>query len=122
MNLPLKSVTVPTAALLLIFAVTGCFSSHNKAVAPKPTQAKVGKIITPDTSLAAKVMSVNTVGRFVVLNFPGGLMPKVDQPLFLYRDGLKTAELRVTGPQYDNNIVADLVSGDAKAGDSVRDE
>ena len=61
-------------------------------------------------------------GRFVVLNFPVGQMPKMDQTLFLYRAGLKVAEVKVTGPQSDNNTVADLVTGDAQTGDEVRDQ
>jgi hypothetical protein len=49
-------------------------------------------------------------------------MPKMDQHLFLYRAGLKVAEMVVTGPQSDDNTVADLVSGDAQVGDEVRDQ
>ncbi len=79
-------------------------------------------IVTPDNSLTAKVISYNSAGRFVVLSFPDGRMPKMDQSLFLYRDGLKAAELKVTGPQSDNNIVADIVTGDAQVGDEVRDQ
>jgi hypothetical protein len=35
---------------------------------------------------------------------------------------LKVAEVKITGPQQESNIVADLVSGDARAGDTVREE
>jgi hypothetical protein len=35
---------------------------------------------------------------------------------------LKVAEVRVTGPQQDSNIVADIVSGDAQAGDTVSEK
>jgi hypothetical protein len=35
---------------------------------------------------------------------------------------LKIAEVKVCGPQRDDNIVADLVSGDAEVGDEVRDQ
>jgi hypothetical protein len=45
----------------------------------------------------------------------------VDQTLFLYRDGLKVGEVKITGPQKDENIVADLLHGEARAGDEVRD-
>jgi hypothetical protein len=79
-------------------------------------------IVTPDNSLAGKVVSYNSVGRFVVLGFPVGQMPKMDQTLFLYRAGLKVAEVKITGPQRDNNIVADLVSGEAQVGDEARDQ
>ena len=78
--------------------------------------------MTPDASLAAKVISVNPVGRFVVLNFSAGQLPKVQQTFFVYRTGLKVAEIKITGPQHDNNIVADLVSGEAAVGDTVRDQ
>jgi hypothetical protein len=49
-------------------------------------------------------------------------MPKMDQILFLYRAGLKVGEVKITGPQSDNNIVADLTTGDTQAGDEVRDQ
>ncbi len=106
--------------LLLAVATSGCslfgkHSSQAKPAAPQP-------IVTPDASFAAKVISVNTVGRFVILSFPAGQMPKPDQALFLYRAGLKVAQVKITGPQQENNIVADLVSGDAQVGDTVRDE
>ena len=80
---------------------------------PKP-------IITPDQSLAAKVVRINTTARFVLLYFPADKMPKLDQTLFAYRSGLKVAELKVTGPQQDSNIAADIVSGEPQVGDSVR--
>ena len=85
------------------------------AVAPQP-------IVTPDNSLTARVVSYNASGRFVVLGFPVGQMPKLEQGLFLYRDGMKVGEVKITGPQRENNIVADLVTGEAQVGDEVRDQ
>jgi hypothetical protein len=93
-----------------------------KTKASKQTQNQSQLIVTPDDTLAAKVMTVNTVGRFVVLNFPEGKMPKMDVHMFLYRAGLKTAEVKIVGPQQDTSIVADIISGDAQAGDTVRDQ
>jgi len=78
-------------------------------------------IVTPDTALVGKVIKVNTSGRFVVLNFPISHLPALDQRLNVYRLGLKIGEVKVTGPQMDDNVVADLVAGDAQAGDEVRD-
>ena len=51
-----------------------------------------------------------------MLSFPVGQMPAVGQELFLYRGGLKTGAVKITGPQNDNNIVADVIDGDAQAG------
>jgi len=78
-------------------------------------------IITPVDLLAGKVVTYNQPGRFVVLNFPVGQLPALDQRMGVYRKGLKVGELKVTGPQRDDNIVADVVEGTAQPGDEVRD-
>ena len=85
--------------------------------------AKATKLnIVPDTGLIGKVASVNASLRFVVLNFPVGRMAAVDQQLVLYRQGQKIGEVKVTGPRQDDNIIADLASGEAEAGDEVREK
>lgn len=85
----------------------------------RPAEQKV--IVTPDTGLTGKVVKANAEGRFVVLNFPIGHLPSLGQPLNLYRLGLKVGELKVVGPQLDDNIVADLVAGEARSGDEARE-
>lgn len=85
---------------------------------PPPTQP----VVTPDTTFTGKIVAYNAVGRFVVISFPVGHAPSMDQTLFLYRGGLKVGQIKVTGPQRDNNIVADLISGNAQTGDEVRGE
>jgi hypothetical protein len=103
------------------FLLAGCTHFKSKPAIPVSAAAPAPAVVTPDNSLAGKVVSYNSVGRFVVLNFPARRMPKMDQRLFLYRTGLKVAEVKVTGPQNDDDTVADVVSGDAQAGDEVRD-
>lgn len=78
-------------------------------------------IVTPETGLQGKVMKINSAGRFVVLNFPVGHLPVLEQRLSVYRRGLKVGEVRVTGPQLDDNVVGDVVAGEAAVGDLVRD-
>ena len=110
-------------SLLLVSAgllLSGCV--HSKAPAPAAVAKPAPTIVTPDNSLAGKVVSYNETGRFVVLNFPAGRLPQMNRQLFLYRAGLKVAEVNVTGPQSDDNTVADLISGDAQVGDEVRDQ
>jgi hypothetical protein len=92
------------------------------AEAPTAPAAMLPAIVTPDTSIAGKVVAYNAAGRFVVLSFPAGPMPNQDQSIFLYRGGLKVGEIKVTGPQRDNNTVGDVVNGDAQVGDDVRDQ
>ncbi|HUA68121.1 MAG TPA: hypothetical protein VMA13_06195, partial [Candidatus Saccharimonadales bacterium] len=101
---------------------------HQKTEPVQPAPANVSAvaaptlnpIVTPDNSPAAKVAAYNPAGRFVVLTFPVGTMPGINQIMFLYRDGLKVGEVKITGPQQDNNVVADLVTGTAQVGDTVR--
>ena len=117
---------LPLSLLILAVAAPGCawtkrqFTWHHKS-AGKPGSAST-TIVVPDESLTAKVLTVNTVGQFVVLNFPEGRMPKLQQHLFLYREGLRVAEVKVVGPQQETSIVADIVTGEARVGDTVRDE
>jgi hypothetical protein len=133
---------LPLTMLTLALMLSGCawvgrhMPWHHKsqatpavtatATAPAPAEkahpSKSKNIVTADESLIAKVLTANTVGRFVVLNFPAGHLPKLDQHLYLYRNGLKTAEVKVVGPQQDTCIVADILSGDAQSGDTVREQ
>jgi hypothetical protein len=112
-----------SALLFLLTAgilVSGCASHKPKSSAPAPKADSV--IITPDTSLSAKVVRYNSVGRYVVLSFPIGQMPKANQAFSLYRDGLKVGEIKIDTWQRDNFAVADLVTGEAQAGDEARDQ
>jgi hypothetical protein len=77
-------------------------------------------IMTPDTVLIGKVARVNQEGRFVVMTFPVGHLPTLNQRLSVYRQGLKVGEVRVTGPQMDDNVVGDIGAGEALPGDEVR--
>lgn len=81
-----------------------------------------GYVLTPANTMVGRVIRTNKEGRFVVLTFPIGVMPAIDQRLFVYRDGLKVGEVKVTGPQRDDNTVADVVSGVATIGDEVREQ
>jgi hypothetical protein len=117
---PLMPLTLVIAGML----AAGC-AYHRPARTARPaTPAAVAPqpIVTPDNSLTARVVSYNASGRFVVLSFPVGQMPRLDQSLFLYRDGMKVGEVKITGPQRENNIVADLVTGEAEVGSEVRDQ
>jgi len=120
----MKSLTPFTLVIMVGMLAAGCLGPRPAPRARRATPAAVAPqtIVTPDNSLSARVVSYNAAGRFVVLSFPPGLMPKLEQSLFLYRDGMKVGEVKVTGPQRENNIVADLVTGEAQVGSEVRDQ
>jgi hypothetical protein len=112
----------------LAFAVilTGCAGPKSKqtgdmthvSVDGKRNQSKM--IVTPETLLVGKVVRVNVNARFAVLNFPVGTMPALGQQLNVYRQGLKVGEVKATGPQQDDNVVADIINGNAQVGDELR--
>jgi len=92
---------------------------------PTPAESKSSSqklIVTPETGLVGKVETVNQNARYVVLSFPIGRLPAMEQRLNVYRRGLKVGEVKVTGPQIEDNIVADIVEGDSGPGDEVRDK
>lgn len=117
--------TFHVCVLAFVVAVSGCASKKGAAAGETTNPPKAAKgskpIIKPSDALTGKVVSFNAVGRFAVLNFPVNRMPSMDQTLFLYRDGLKVGEVKITGPQKDDNIVGDVTAGEAKTGDEVRD-
>lgn len=96
------------------------FSDLPSSGRPSSSWPKEKIIVTPDTLLTGKVVKVNLDGRFVVLSFPIGHLPALEQRLSIYRHGLRMGEVRVTGPQLDDNVVGDIVAGDAHVGDDVR--
>jgi len=93
--------------------------------APAPAEPKSSSqklIVTPETGLVGKVEMVNQNARYVVLSFPIGHLPAMEQRLSVYRSGLKVGEVKVSGPQVEDNVVADIVEGDSGPGDEVRDK
>jgi hypothetical protein len=108
----------------VVILVCGC-------AGPKPAATGEGQgfadtrnqslIVTPENALSGKVLKVNPEARFVVLNFPIGKLPFIGQRLSVYRYNLKVGEVKVTGPQREDNIVADISAGEAQPGDDVRD-
>jgi hypothetical protein len=111
--------------LCFALALSGC-SWMKAAKKPDKAQPRAGAPATtteaPGNVLVGKVALVNGTARFVVLNFPLGKMAAAEQRLNLYRHGSKVGEVKVTGPQRADNIVADLVAGEAEIGDEARNQ
>ena len=95
------------------------------AAAPAPAETKSTPqklIVTPENGLVGKVEMVNLNAKYVVLSFPIGHLPTLEQRMNIYRRGLKIGEVKVSGPQIEDNVVADIVSGESEPGDEVRDK
>jgi hypothetical protein len=106
--------------------MSGCSSSKTgngagSIAPPKFAPAAEQGIVAPENSLSGKVVKVNPNGRFVIINFPLGQMPATERQFMVYRRGLKVAEIRISGPRLDDNIVADVTAGEVEVGDVVRE-
>ena len=121
------------AALFVLMPCTGCFWRRHKStpppavvdISPPATNAPSSAdtfVITPEVGLNGRVSSVNAGLRFVVLTFPVGQVPARDAKLNVYHNGTKIGEVKITGPERDDNTVADIISGDAGTGDEVREK
>jgi len=104
--------------------LAGCASPKNniKPIADAPAEKKTHDkiIITQEPTLVGTVVRVNESPRFAVLNFPVGTLPGIGQHLNTYRQGLKIGEIRITGPQLDDNVIADVTDGSVQVGDTIR--
>lgn len=89
--------------------------------APAPPKAP-SVIVTPGTSSSGKITSVNVGARFAVITFYSGQLPALERHLGVFRNGLKVAEIKITGPHRDGNTVGDIVAGECQSGDEVRVE
>jgi hypothetical protein len=111
------------AGFTLLFAGCSWFHRSHAAATSAPPAAKVAPvIITPAQSAAANVVLVHESARFVILNFPDGRLPAEGQMLDLFRNGLKTAEVRISKFRQENNVTADIISGEARKGDQAREQ
>jgi hypothetical protein len=109
--------------LLGALCLAGCMSPKNNvkplAAAPAEKNAHEKIVVTQEPTLAGTVVRVNQSPSFAVLDFPVGTLPGIGQHLNVYRRGLKIGEVRITGPQLDENIIADVTDGGAQVGDTV---
>jgi hypothetical protein len=123
------------ATAICLPVVAGC-AANRAAFAPLPSSASGAATggptsadfpgasrpltVTPENVLTGKVARVNSEGGFVVLTFLPGHMPALAERLALYRKGLRVGEVKITGPQNDDDVVADVLIGDAEVQDEVR--
>lgn len=113
-------ILAPTLLGFMLLAGCGTPVKKSDGSPARPNRGSTNTVVTPSFTLTGKIFSVNSSARFVVVNFPLATLPRLYSHLSVYRNGLKVGDLRVSGPQYDNNSVADITAGQAQPGDDVR--
>lgn len=115
------------AIFLALMFLAGC-AAKNSGPKPVPAAKTPGAktarspALAPTLETVGKIVSVNSAVRIAVLEFPLTAMPSPGLKMNVYRRGQKVGELKISGPQDENNIVADLTAGDAQTGDEVRND
>src|SRR5687767_8479368 len=113
-----KAICLFGLALLL----AGCRSADAERRVQKVDQPATNKpAIRPVDTLNGRVIAVRDSLRFVIVDFAGGRMPKLDQHLNVYRLDQKVAEIKISGPYLETTVAADVTAGEALEGDLVRD-
>ena len=133
------------AALLTLLGVAvawaGCRSTDDpeKAGRPNPASTKGGGLLraepestdktntTPAASSAPSVLpasgrvhTLNPGLRFVVVDYTLGGMPPLHSRLNVYRNNEKIGEVRLSGPERNGFVAADILEGILQIGDEVR--
>lgn len=124
-------------SLVLMLSLTACASRRRGAVtksfpgtsqpasapaAYSPSPSGSGAtIVTPANPKVGRVSLVNVSARYVIVTYGVGHLPAPDARLHVYRDGLKVAELKVSAYNRDIHAAADIVSGECRVGDEVRE-
>jgi len=89
---------------------------------PVSTGTNATLLVTPGKQLSGRVSSVNPTSRFIIATFPIGSMPFPNQRMNVFREGLKVGVIKITGPQRDVLIAADIVEGECRIGDEIKAE
>jgi hypothetical protein len=69
---------------------------------------------------SGRVEQVNLGQRFVVIDYTLGGMPALQSLVNVYRNDQKVGELRLSGPERNGFVAADIVDGFIQVDDEVR--
>ena len=105
---------------LFCFAAVFLSGCANQPQFSNPTGFGSPAIITPAHDISGRVTMVNPAKNVVVLNFPIGQLPELNQPMTAYRHGKIVGEILITGPRRDDNIAGEIFTGEIQVGDEVR--
>jgi len=99
-------------------------SETKEATQPKEPKGKKDKnsktVVVPADEVSGKVLLVNDSLRYVVIDFGFGRLPQQDQRLYVYRNGSRVGEVKISGSPKVSNFAADIVTGTVQVGDEVK--
>jgi hypothetical protein len=119
MNRPFSSPALRRIATVG-FAVAVLFTGCLGGTTPGHGNLKVEPAPAPLGPAAAKIVSLNTEHRFVVVDFTSRKMPAVGTRVTIYRNGKQVGAVRITEPVRAQLATADILDGEVHVGDEAR--
>lgn len=121
---PFSSWLRATAACLMLATVlAGCLGRGTSASSRSVIQPQPDSVEPAPSQFGpgpAKVVSVNSELRFVVIDFSSRLMPAVGTRLNVYRGDKNIGAVQITEPVRARLATADIVQGEVHVGDEAR--
>jgi len=108
--------------LALLLSACAHTSTGGTVKPPRPPAAPNKTSITSINLPAGKIVLVNADLRYVVVDFGPNRRPRPEQKLNIYREGQKVGEITVSAQARDQNFAADIVAGEIRVGDDVREQ
>ena len=97
-----------------LFALSACTTLHPMAQdTPPPVPAQFA-------ASPARITSVNSDYRFVVLDFTGRVMPAIGTRLNVYHGDAPVGVVQITEPVRARFATADIVEGEVRVGDEAQ--
>jgi hypothetical protein len=107
--------------VIVAAAATGC-ASHNAQSSSAPNRTRDVAQVAPAQfgPAPARIRSIDSQYKFVVIDFTSRVMPAVGAQLTVYRNGKRVGLVRVTEPVRAQFATADILEGDLQVGDEAR--
>jgi len=115
--------------VLCAVVVCGCVSRNatprrdlGKSAPLNLVRTNVTITVTPRAPILGRVSAMNGGLRFVVIDFSLGGVPALERRLGVYRNGQRVGEVKISGPQSETLIAADITEGTVQVGDEVKED
>lgn len=124
-----RSLFIVLSAFVLALAGCATTKTAQEPAAGKPAR-KVTATSMPDApppkarvlQMSGRIAGANEKLRFVIVDFTNSRRPELHEKLSVYRVGQKVAEIKISGPYRNTTVAADVVAGEVRYGDEVRND
>jgi len=100
--------------LAVMLVLAGCATDRPP---PGSSSPALPAQVVPDSRPQGRVVSVNSRGQFVIIDFNVGAVPHLPASMNIYRGNEIVGAINLAGPANGHLVAGDIVRGEAAAGD-----